>query len=134
MRLTTFLWCSSSSDDILLRYTGQWVSDIHDFGLHWTKYHFRSPCLLLLYYPISLEDPLHWGDIQSFLYLHLPPNCYGNFPGNYAVYVFQTKVFLFSRLRQNYLAVLHPFDSHVKCSDLQSMKQGCERGPRKIEK
>ena len=31
MRLTT-LWFSSSPVDILLRHTGQWVSDIHDFG------------------------------------------------------------------------------------------------------
>ena len=44
----------------------RWVSDIHDFGLHWTKYHFRSPCLLLSYYPISLEDPLCWGRFKAF--------------------------------------------------------------------
>ena len=66
MWLTTFLWCSSFPVDILLRHTGQWVSDIHDFWLHWTEYHFRSPCLLLLYYLISLEDPLHWWEIQTF--------------------------------------------------------------------
>ena len=66
MRLTTFLWCSSSPVDILLRHTDQWVSDIHDFWLHWTEYHFRSPCLLLLYYLISLEDSLHWREIQIF--------------------------------------------------------------------
>ena len=60
-------------------------------------YHYRSPCLLLLYHPISLKDPLSWGESHSSLYLRLPPNCCGNFPGNYALYVFQTKFFLLSR-------------------------------------
>jgi len=32
-----FLWCCSSSVSILLRYTGQWVSDIHCFWLQWTE-------------------------------------------------------------------------------------------------
>ena len=54
-----FFWrCCSSFIDILLRYRGQCVTDIYCFWLHWTEYHFRSSCLLLLYYTISLEDPL----------------------------------------------------------------------------
>ena len=117
MRLTT-LWFSSSPVDILLRHTGQWVSDIHDFWLYWIKLHFRSPCLLLLYYLISLEDPLCWREVQSFLHLRLPPNCSGHFPGNSALYVFQAEFFILSRWRQNDLIVLHSCDSHVKPSDL----------------
>jgi len=73
------------------------------------------------------------GD-SNFLYLHLPPNCCGNFPGNSALHEFLTKFFLLSRSRQNDLAVLHPCDSRVKPSDLQYIKQGCESGPTKIEK
>ena len=113
-----FLWCCFSSISILLRYTDQWVSDIHCFWLHWTEYNFRSPCLLLLYYPISLEDPLCKSRVLSFLYLDLSPNFCGNFPGNNALYVFQAKFFLLSRSRQNDFFVLHPCDSHVKPSDL----------------
>ena len=29
---------------VLLRYTGQWISDIPCFGFYWTEYYFRSPC------------------------------------------------------------------------------------------
>ena len=29
---------------VLLRYRGQWVSDIHCFGFYWNEYYFRSPC------------------------------------------------------------------------------------------
>ena len=58
-----FVWCSSSPVDILLRHTGQWVSDIHDFWLFWIKLHSRSPCLLLLYHPIGLEDLLCWREL-----------------------------------------------------------------------
>ena len=134
MRLTTFfLWCSSSPVDILLRHTGQWASDIHDFWLHWIKLHFRSPCLLLLYHPSSLEDPLCWREVQSFLHLHLPPNCRGNFPENSALHVFQAEFIPLSQWRQKVLIVLHPRDSHVKPSDLQPKEQGCETGPGKTE-
>ena len=119
---------------ILFRYTGQWVSDIHHFWLHWTEYHFRSSCLLLLYYPFSLEGPLCWGEAQSFFHLYLLPNCCGNLPGNYALHIFQAKFFLLFRSRKNVLLVLHPYDSHVKPSDLQPKEWRCETGLGKIEK
>ena len=70
--LPFLLWFTSTFPPFLLWYTGQWVGVIHYFYLHWTQYHFRSPCLLLLYYPFSLEDPLCWGEVQSFFHLHLP--------------------------------------------------------------
>ena len=127
------MWCSSSPIAILFRYTGQWVSDINRFWLHWTEYHCRSSRLLLLYYPFSLEDPLCWGEAQSFFHLHLPPNYCGNFPGNSALHIFQAKFFLLSRSRQNDLTVLHHCDSHVKPSDLQPKEWRYETGPSKIE-
>ena len=117
----------------MLWYTGQRIGIIHFFWLCWTDLHFRSPCLLLLYHSSSLEDPLCWRKVQSFLHLHLPPNCCGNFPGNCIFHVFQAEFILLSRWRQNVLVVLHPRDSHVEPSDLQPKEQGCETGPAKTE-
>ena len=131
-----FLWFTSTSLPFLLWYIGQWVGIIHllfFFCLCLTDLHFRSPCLLLLYHSSSLEDPLCWRKVQSFLHMHLPPNCCGNFPGNCIFLVFQAEFILLSRWRQNVLVVLHPSDSHVKPSDLEPKEQGCETGPAKTE-
>ena len=78
---------------VLLRYTGQWIRDIPCFGFYWTEYYFRSPCLLFLYHPFSL-DPLCWREIQNFFHLHLPLYCCGDFPGNCVLFVFQAKFIL----------------------------------------
>lgn len=49
----------------LLWYTGQWIGIIPAFdSLNWVP--FQSPCLLLLYYSFSLEDPLCWGRFKTF--------------------------------------------------------------------
>ena len=66
-----FLSCSGAQVNELVIFTG--------FGFYWTENYFRSPCLLFLYHPFSLEDPLCWGEIQSFFHLHLPFNCCGDF-------------------------------------------------------
>lgn len=81
---------SPSTFSILVTCTVQWVSDIYHFWLHWTDYAFRSFCVLLLHHPSTDKDPLCWREVQGFLYLHLPPNCYGNFPGNSTLQVFPT--------------------------------------------
>ena len=49
-----FLSCSGAQVNELVIFTG--------FGFYWTENYFRSPCLLFLYHPFSLEDPLCWGE------------------------------------------------------------------------
>ena len=66
-----------------------WVSELalFPFFFFWlclTDIHFRSPCLLLLYHSSSLEDPLCWRKVQSFL--HMPSHLT-------AVAIFQEAVF-----------------------------------------
>ena len=70
-----FLSCSGAQVNELVIFTNL----VSGFGFYWTENYFRSPCLLFLYHPFSLEDPLCWGEIQSFFHLHLPFNCCGDF-------------------------------------------------------
>ena len=84
--------------------------------LNWAL--FQESLLLFLYHAFNLEDPLCWGESQSFYHLHLPLNCSVNFPGTCALYVFQAKFILLSRWRQNYFFVLHSCDSPAKSSNI----------------